>query len=66
MSTILKFFLKPWLYIVIIIVGVALKFYHLDGKLFWIDEVSTVLYTSGVNGEIIQKEIPVNLIQNHG
>jgi uncharacterized membrane protein len=64
MSTIRDFFLKPWLYIVISTIGVALKFYHLNSKLFWMDEVSTVLYTSGVNGDIIQQNIPVNQIRN--
>ncbi len=65
MSTIQNFFLKPWLYIVIIIVGVALKFYHLDSKLFWMDEVSTVLYTTGIKDANIKESIPVNQIVNY-
>ena len=63
MSTIRNFFLKPWLYILIVLVGTALKFYHLDSKLFWMDEVSSVLYTSGANESNIQQIIPVNQIK---
>jgi len=66
MRTIRDFFLKPWLYVLVITIGVALKFYHLDSKLFWMDEVSTVLYTSGSNNVIIQKNIPVNQIRGFG
>src|SRR3569833_354373 len=66
MHTIRDFFLRPWLYVLVITIGVALKFYHLDSKLFWMDEVSTVLYTSGSNDVIIQKNIPVNQIRGFG
>ena len=66
MSTIRYFLLKPWIYIVIVIVGTALKFYHLNYKLFWEDEVATVLYTSGVKGSIIKKNIPVDEIESIG
>jgi uncharacterized membrane protein len=31
-----------------------------------VDEVSTVLYTSGINGDIMQKSIPVNQIKSFG
>jgi uncharacterized membrane protein len=62
MSTIRNFLLNPWLYIIIVIIGTALKFYHLNYKLFWEDEVSTILYTSGVKG--IKKNIPVNQIKH--
>lgn len=43
-----------------------LKFYQLNSKLFWVDEISTILYTSGINGDIIQKSIPVNQIKSFG
>lgn len=62
MSTIQHFFQKPWLYIVILILGILFKFYHLNSKFFWQDEVSTVLYTSGINNEILLQRIPVNQI----
>ncbi len=64
MTIIRHFLLKPWLYIVIVLFGTFLKFYQLNSKLFWVDEVSTVLYTSGINGDIIQKNIPVNQIKS--
>lgn len=63
MTTIRHFLLKPWLYIAIVLFGTCLKFYQLNSKLFWVDELSTVLYTSGINGDSIQKNIPVNQIQ---
>jgi len=66
MTTIRNFLLKPWLYIIIVLFGTFLKFYQLDRKLFWVDEISTVLYTSGINGDVIQKTIPVNQIQSFG
>ena len=66
MTTIRHFLLKPWLYIVIVLFGTFLKFYQLNSKLFWMDEISTVLYTSGINGDIIQKSIPVNQIKSFG
>jgi len=66
MSTIRNFLLKSWLYLVIVIIGTLLKFYHLDRKLFWEDEVSTVFYTSGIRDTITQKSIPVNQISSFG
>src|SRR5882672_5242899 len=66
MNRINAFFLKPWLYIAIVIFGSLLKFYHLNSKLFWRDEVSTVFYTSGIKDSIIQESIPVNQINSFG
>lgn len=63
MNTIRRFLLKPWLYVVIVLFGTFLKFYQLNSKLFWVDEISTVIYTSGVNGATIEKSIPVNQIE---
>jgi len=64
MSPARNFLLKSWFYLVIVMIGTLLKFYHLDRKLFWEDEVSTVLYTSGVKDSIIKKSIPVNQISS--
>jgi uncharacterized membrane protein len=64
MSAIRNFLLKPWLYFVVILFGTFLKFYQLNSKLFWVDEISTVFYTAGTNGNTIQKSIPVNQIAN--
>lgn len=66
MTSIRNFLLKPWLYIVIVLFGTFLKFYQLNNKLFWVDEISTVLYTSGINGYTIQESIPVNQIKSFG
>jgi uncharacterized membrane protein len=66
MSMVRNFLLKPWIYVVIVLIGTLLKFYQLNSKLFWVDEISTVLYTSGINGNIIQKSIPVNQIMSYG
>jgi uncharacterized membrane protein len=66
MSTIRNFLLKPWLYIVIVLLGTLLKFYCLNSKLFWQDEISTILYTSGVKEQIIKDSIPVNQISSFG
>jgi hypothetical protein len=64
MSPARNFLLKSWFYLVIVMIGTLLKFYHLDRKLFWQDEVSTVLYTSGIKDSIIKKSIPVNQISS--
>ena len=66
MTAFRNFLIKPWIYIVIVLLGTLLKFYQLNSKLFWVDEVSTVLYTSGINGDIMQKSIPVNQIKSFG
>jgi uncharacterized membrane protein len=64
MTAIRDFLIKPWIYVAIVLLGTLLKFYHLNSKLFWVDEISTVLYTSGINGDIIQKSIPANQIKS--
>lgn len=62
MSTIKKFFLRPWIYILIVAIGLCLKFYHLNGKLFYQDEIATVLYTTGIKDSVLQDNIPRNEI----
>jgi uncharacterized membrane protein len=49
--------------LVIVLLGTILKFYQLNSKLFWADEISTVIYTSGINGDSIQNSLPVNQIE---
>jgi uncharacterized membrane protein len=66
MTAIHNFLLKPWIYIIIVLFGTLLKFYHLNDKLFWRDEVSTVIYTSGITDNIILESIPVNEIKSFG
>ena len=60
MKAIKQFMLKPWLYIAIVVVGVSLKLYRIDYRLFWYDEIATVLHTSGNQ----TFDIPVNEIKN--
>ena len=42
-----KIMLNLWLYLVIILLGTSLKFYKLNYSLFWFDEITTVMHTSG-------------------
>jgi len=60
MNSIQKMFHKPWLFLIIVILGTGLKFYKLDYSLFWYDEVATVLHTSGHK----TFQIPLNEIKN--
>lgn len=62
--TVRSFLLKPWLYLLVIILGTFLKFHKIDNKLFWEDEVSSILYTSGAYRGVIKKSIPVNEIKS--
>ncbi len=47
METIQKIMLRPWIYLVIVVFGVFLKFYKIDNRYFWFDEVCTIMQTSG-------------------
>jgi uncharacterized membrane protein len=64
MQMIQKFLNRFYLYILISLIGVSLKFYHLDYKLLWIDEVYTVQHTSGIPDREYPTLIPVNEIKN--
>jgi len=48
-KTVLSLFQKPWIYLIIIILGVFLKFHHLNYKIFWEDEIYTVLHVVGAH-----------------
>ena len=52
--------LQPWLYIFIVLIGVSIKLVRIDYRLFWADEIATVLHTSGNQ----TFDIPVNEIKN--
>jgi len=60
--TIIDFLKQPHLYIVIVLIGTSLKFYNLDARLFWEDEISTVLHTSGIPLSEYPDLIPQNEI----
>jgi uncharacterized membrane protein len=64
MKPIQQFLLRPWLYLIIVIIGISLKFYHLDHKLFWFDEVCTIQHTSGISDGKYPNLVPVNEIKN--
>ncbi len=64
MGTIRQFFLKPYIYLIIVITGTALKFYRLDYKLYWFDEICTIQHTSGVPDGKYPSLVPVNEIKN--
>jgi len=40
---------KPWVYIVIITIGITIKFYRLDYKIMWYDELATVFQVTGAD-----------------
>ena len=64
MKSICQFLTRPYFYVIIIIIGTALKFYRLDYKLFWFDEICTVEHTSGVPIGEYPELIPLNEIKN--
>src|SRR5438067_3685974 len=64
MNSLRRFFIYPGLYITIVIIGVLLKFYKLDNKLFWDDEISTIMHTSGIKFTAYSTLVPVNEIKS--
>jgi uncharacterized membrane protein len=64
MKTIQEFMLRPWIYLIIVLLGVFLKFYQIDYRYFWYDEVSTITQTSGVSGKEYIEKLPLNELKN--
>jgi uncharacterized membrane protein len=64
MRIIRQFLIRPYLYIFIALIGISLKFYHLDYKLFWYDEVCTIQHTSGISDRDYPALIPINEVNN--
>lgn len=60
------FLCKPYLYLLIISIGIGLKFYKLDQQFFWDDEIATVLHVSGISMNDYEATIPVNTIFQRG
>lgn len=60
MKPLQDFFQKPWLYLVLVLLGFILKFYRIEHRYFWRDEISTIEHTSG--NQIL--DIPENEINN--
>ncbi len=42
-------FSKPWIYILITVIGISVKFYKIDYKIFWYDEIATVVQVVGAD-----------------
>ena len=64
MKTIKQILLRPYLYIIIVLIGIILKFYRIDHKLFWFDEICTVQHTSGIPDGNYPGLIQLNEIKN--
>ncbi len=64
MQRIQQLLIRPYLYILISLIGISFKFYHLDYKLLWIDEIYTIQHTSGLTGREYQALIPADEIKN--
>lgn len=64
MSKFKKFMVKPWIFVLVLVIGIFFVFYHIDYRYFWLDEISTVEQTSGLNREGIDRLAPVNEIAN--
>ena len=62
MSKFKDFLFKPWIYVLVLVIGVSFKFYHIDYRYFWYDEIATVVQTSGLNQKGIDQLAPVNEI----
>jgi uncharacterized membrane protein len=52
METIKKLFFKNWIFILIIIIGISLKFYRIGYKIFWYDEIATVVQVQGLDSPL--------------
>jgi len=64
MKAIKQFFLRPWLYLIIFLLGTMLKFYKLNSRYYWIDEICTIQHTSGILERQYPDLIPINEIKN--
>ena len=50
--------LRPWIYLFIVLIGIFLKFYRIDYRYFWYDEVCTIMHTSGTSGNAFLEKLP--------
>lgn len=64
METLKNLFSKPWIYIIITLIGISLKFYRLDYKMFWYDELATVFHVAGADDVLHISEAHLNEIVN--
>jgi len=64
MNALKEFMLRPWLYLLIVILSLVLKFMTVDNRYFWRDEVYTIYHTSGNTEFTLNKKAAVNEIKN--
>jgi uncharacterized membrane protein len=64
MKTIQEFMNRPWIYLIIVLLGVFLKFYQIGYRYFWYDEVFTITQTSGISGKDYKEKLPLNELKN--
>lgn len=62
MKTILTIFTRPWIYILLIAIGIGFKFYKLDYKMMWYDEIATVLQIQGADSPFDVDSTQLNTI----
>jgi uncharacterized membrane protein len=60
----LRFFNQPYLYLLIILTGILLKFNGLESKFFWLDEIYTIEHTAGKSFDQIMASLPADTIVN--
>jgi len=53
---------KPWIYILIVVIGISLKFYRLDYKIFWYDELASVFHVAGADDVLNVSDAHLNEI----
>lgn len=64
MTFLKKLFIKPWIYVCIVLIGTCLKVYKIDYRYFWYDETWTILHTSGMQNEDYLVLFPKNEVKN--
>lgn len=66
MQRVHEFLKRPHLYVVIVMIGISLKFFQLDYKLFWFDEVCTIQHTAGISDKDYPCLVPYDSIKSIG
>ncbi len=55
---------KTWIFVLIALIGISLKFYRLDYKMFWYDELATVFHVAGADDVLHVSDAHLNEIAN--
>ena len=64
MYTIKQLFNKQIVYLIIFLTGVLFKFYGLESRFFWLDEIYTIFHTSGTNTGVFLDKFPTDTVVN--